>query len=89
MNTLLISYHIGDHVPLDDFFERIKKYPNWARLFPDVWIIRTRHNVRDVRDELEDTIRGKGEIFVVNITGAAWASYRIDKEIAEWIHKNL
>ncbi|MBR1850807.1 MAG: hypothetical protein IJ789_05485 [Bacteroidales bacterium] len=89
MNTIIISYRLDSEAPYQELRNRIKKYPNWARLFQDVWIIQTRHSVRDVRDDLENAIRGMGEIFVVNITGSAWASYKIDKEMAEWIHENI
>lgn len=89
MNTIIISYRLDSEAPYQELRNRIKKYPNWARLFQDVWIIKTRTNVRDIRDDLEDAIHGMGEIFVANITGSAWATYRIDKDLTNWLHENI
>lgn len=89
MNTFIISYRLDPEAPYQGLMNRLKGYPNWARLFQDVWIIKTRNTVRDVRDDLEDVIHGMGEIFVANITGSAWATYRVDKDLTNWIHENI
>ena len=89
MNTILISYRLEQNVDESQINDRIKRYPNWARIFNRFWIIKTRNGVGSVRDELEYAIHGRGEIFVINVTDSAWASFKLDKDLSKWIHDNL
>ena len=54
-----------------------------------MWIIRSPYSSSKVRDILSKTIDRKGEIIVINITDAAWATHRIDKKITEWMKENV
>lgn len=90
MNTFLVTYTLDNSSESYDYISsRLKRYPNWAKLFARVWIIRTSHSSKHVRDELSDTIDGKGQIVVVNITDSAWATYRIDGDMLEWMKENI
>lgn len=65
MNTLFITYSLDDYgETYDKIRARLKRYPNWAKLFARTWIIRTTHSSRRVRDTLSDVIEGKGHIVV-------------------------
>ena len=47
------------------------------------------HSSKRVRDELADAIEGKGQIVVINITDSAWATYRINDTMLDWMKKNV
>lgn len=89
MNTILISYRLEQDTDESKISDRIKRYPNWARIFNRFWLIKTKTGVRSVRDELEYVTQGRGEIFVINVTDTSWASFKLDKGLSEWIHENL
>lgn len=90
MNTFLVSYILDNSSEsYDDISSRLKRYPNWAKLFARVWIIRTSHSSKRVRDELVDTIEGRGRIVVINITDSAWATYRISDDMLGWMKENI
>lgn len=90
MNTLFITYSLDDYgETYDKIRARLKRYPNWAKLFARTWIIRTTHSSRRVRDTLSDVIEGKGHIVVVNITDSAWATYKVDESVLEWMKENV
>ncbi len=42
-----------------------------------------------MRDELIEAIDGKGQIVVINITDSAWATYRIDEDMLDWMKENI
>lgn len=90
MNTLLVSYLLDN--PEADYPKisaQIKKYPDWAKIFQRVWMVKTSKSCRRVRTELSDSIEGKGKIIVINITDSAWASYCLDDDINEWMKDNV
>lgn len=90
MNTFLVTYTLDDSTEsYDSISSRLKRYPNWAKLFARVWIIRTSHASKRVRDELSDAIEGKGKIVVINITDSAWATYRIPDNMLDWMKENI
>jgi len=90
MNTFLVTYTLDNSSEsYDNISSRLKHYPNWAKLFARVWIIRTSHSSKRVRDELSDAIYGKGQIVVINITDSAWATYRIKEDMLDWMKENI
>lgn len=90
MNTFLVTYTLDDSSEsYTKISTRLKRFPNWAKLFARVWIIKTARSSKRVRDELVDVIEGKGKIVVINITDSAWATYSIDENILEWMKENI
>lgn len=90
MNTLFITYSLDDYrETYDRISAQIKRYPNWAKLFARTWIIRTTHSSRHVRDSLSRAIEGRGHIVVVNITDSAWATYKVDESVLDWMKDNV
>jgi hypothetical protein len=88
MNSFLVTYKLDNSTEsYDDISSKLKNYPNWAKLFARTWIIRTSHSSKRVRDELADVIEGKGQIVVINITDSAWATYRINDTMLDWMKK--
>ena len=90
MNTHLIVYKLADsHQTYKTLSERIKNYPNWAKLMPRVWLIKTEKPTKVVRSELSQLIPGDNVILVINVTNRAWASYHLDSEIVTWMKENM
>ena len=90
MNTFLVTYTLDNSTEsYDAISSRLKRYPNWAKLFARVWIIRTSRSSKRIRDELSDVIEGKGKIVVINITDSAWATYIIPDNILDWMKENI
>ncbi len=90
MNTFLVTYTLDNSTEsYDAISSRLKRYPNWAKLFARVWIIRTSRSSKRIRDELSDVIEGKGKIVVINITDSAWATYKIPDNILDWMKENI
>jgi 23S rRNA pseudoU1915 N3-methylase RlmH len=42
-----------------------------------------------VRDEIEKQTDSNDKVLVLDVTGADWASNRLDKEVTDWMKKNL
>lgn len=89
MNTYFVTYTLDDQSSYTALSRRLKRYPNWAKLFARAWIIKTTGSSKRVRDELIEAIDGKGQIVVINITDSAWATYRIDEGMLDWMKGNI
>lgn len=90
MNTFLITYTLDNSTEsYNKISSQLKKYPNWAKLFARVWMIKTSRSSKRVRDELSDAINGKGKIVVINITDSAWATYNINDNVLKWMKDNI
>lgn len=90
MNTYLVTYTLDNS---DESYPkistRLKLYPNWAKLFARTWVIKTSRSSKHVRDELAEAIEGKGKIMVINITDSAWATYKMDDKLIDWLKSNV
>ena len=61
MSTYFVTYTLKDSTDYTKLSKRLKKYPNWAKLFARAWIINTSHSSKKVRDELVDLLKEKGK----------------------------
>ena len=89
MNTYFITYTLDDQSSYTVLSRRLKRYPDWAKLFDRAWIIKTTKSSKRVRDELIEAIDCKGQIVVINITDSAWATYRINEDMLDWMKENV
>ena len=90
MNTHLIVYKLADsHQTYKTLSEKIKNYPNWAKVMPRVLLIKTEKPTKVVRSVLSQLIPGDNVILVINVTNRAWASYHLDSEIVTWMKENV
>ncbi len=90
MNTFFITYSLDNSSEsYEKISSRLKRFPNWAKLFGRAWIIKTSHSSRRVRNELVEAIENKGKVVVVNITDSAWATYGIDEDLLKWMKDNV
>jgi hypothetical protein len=91
MNILLISYDLGVPETSQDYeavIDYIKSH-NWAKPLKSLWLIKTNKTTSTVRDELKSITDANDKIFVVNITGDAWATARISSDVTQWMKNNL
>lgn len=89
MNTYFITYTLDNEASYTALSNRLKRYPNWAKLFARAWIVQSYRSSKRVRDDLFEAIEGKGQVVVINITDSAWATYRIDENILGWMKENI
>lgn len=90
MNTLFVTYALDN--PVDSYSKiskRLKRYPDWVKLFNRAWIIKTPQSSLKVRDDLVNSIEARGKIVVINITDSAWATFNIDKDFLSWMKENI
>lgn len=92
MKTHLISYDLGSPETSEDYkklIKHIKEYSKWAHPLYSVWFIKTERSCAAVRDEAKKFVDKNDKLLVVEVTGADWATSNIDKEVTEWMKKNL
>lgn len=89
MNTYFVTYTLDDQSSYPALSKRLKRFPNWVKLFARTWIINSSLSSKRVRDKLIDAIDGNGQIVVIDITDSAWATYRINEDILNWMKENI
>ena len=89
MNTYFVTYTLDDQSSYPALSKLLTRFPNWVKLFARTWIIKSSLSSKRVRDKLIDAIDGNGQIVVINITDSAWATYRINEDILNWMKENI
>lgn len=89
MKVKLITYKLQDPSIYTKITAQIKSYPNWAKVMDRVWLIKTEKTSGLIRDELRQAIDGKGEIFVIDVSGKGWGSFGIQKTVTTWMKENI
>lgn len=92
MNSILISYDLNGHEDSQAYqklFERIKKYPKWAKPLESFWIVKTQSSVAEVRDELMTLIDKNDELLTIDVTSRGWASYGLSTKVTDWLKENM
>lgn len=85
MSRLLVTFEIEDGLRAT-LIEQLRKLGSWARITANTWCVMTEDkNTVIIRDALKDAVGENGRLFVVNITDSAWASFRIPKEVTNWL----
>lgn len=91
MNSYIVTYDlVGTDESSSDYkrlIEKIKAYPNWAKLQYSAWILRSEKSAKTIRDELLAHMDSNDRLFVAKLTGeAAWHN-SICKN--DWLMSNL
>jgi hypothetical protein len=91
MRSIVIAYDlVGTSETSADYkrlIERIKSYPNWAKLQKSMWVVRTDLSAREVRDDVWRFMDADDRLFVCVLTGEAWWFNVICD--SDWLIKNL
>lgn len=80
MNRILVSFNI----PADQVSSYMKQFPRWAKVFDDIWIVRTTKSHIEVRDDLKQKFPGS-KILTMDVTQSAWATLNISDEVNKWL----
>lgn len=88
MSRLLVIFEVEKELRTS-LIEQLKKLGSWARITANTWcVLSDDKNTIIIRDTLKDAVGDNGRLFVVNITDSAWASFRIPKEVTDWLKDN-
>lgn len=88
MSRLLVTFEVENELRTS-LIEQLKKLGSWARITANTWcVLSDDKNTIIIRDTLKDAVGDNGRLFVVNITDSAWASFRIPKEVTDWLKDN-
>lgn len=90
MDTYLISFELNRRNDYNQVSEHIRKFPKWARIMENVWIVKSKSKLTDVRDGISSLINNYGgSVFVVKINNSAWGTYSVSKEVTDWMKENI
>lgn len=92
MKTLLISYDLRVPETSEDYkklIKYIKSFGTWAKPLYSVWLVKTDKTCAMVRDEIKKETDSNDRTLVIEVTGADWATTNVDKEVTDWMKKNL
>jgi len=89
MNTILISYDLNSPGQnYDNLIKHIKGHYSWCKVLKSAWAVSTSKSTTTVRDECKSYLDANDDLFVVNITGAGWASSGLDSQITKWLKEH-
>lgn len=90
MDSYLISFQLNRQSDYNNVADHIRKFPKWARIMENVWIVQSGLKLTDVRDGISSLInKSGGSVFVVKINKAAWGTYSVSKEVTDWMRENI
>lgn len=68
----------------DDLIKAIKGYGSWAKIARSCWAIKSTKTAVQIREDLKQHIDSSDVLFVCKFED--WASYNLDKEVADWLN---
>lgn len=88
MKTLIISYDlVKPGANYENLLQKIKAYPQWARLGGSAYLILTDHTVVKVRDNLITVLDVNDQLFVGTCpVPSAWRG--LPDDVSKWILEN-
>ncbi len=92
MSIILISYDLGVPETSEDYkklIAHIKSYGTWAKPLYSTWFVKTEKTCAQVRDEVKKFLDKNDKLLVMDVTDDNWATYGVDKEVTDWMKKNL
>ena len=91
MKTLLISYDLRVPETSEDYkklIKYIKSFGTWAKPLYSVWLVKTDKACAMVRDEIKKETDSNDRTLVMEV-GTDRATTSVDKEVTDWMKKNL
>ena len=71
-------------------FKHINSFPGYAKIKEDVWIIQTNLGHKELRDNFLSLLKeGEDLLFVIDVTGRAWAATNISHDVSHWLKEYL
>lgn len=88
MKLFLITFQTSSQSRSEEIVKMIKNISGlWARITPTTWCVKTDNQKETftLRDEIGRILTKEDRLFVVDITNAAWGSYYLPTEVANWL----
>lgn len=73
----------------DSVASTLRTYPKWACVIDNVWIVCTDDKLVDIREKISNSISGNGVVMVMDISGDAWGTYSVSREVTDWMKTNV
>ena len=91
MRSFLASFKSNNQEDYSIVADRIRQtYDKWARIIDNVWIVNSDNPLTEIRAGISNIIsEHNGIVLVVDITGDAWGTYSVDKEVTDWMKENI
>jgi len=86
MAKILVNYELRepgrDYQPVHDY---LQGFSGWIKPHPAIYLIKTSISVTTIRDNLKKLVHENDRVFVVDVSGSAWATYNLPKT-SEWLN---
>lgn len=70
--------------------KHIASFPGYAKIKEDVWIIKTKLEHKELRDNFKSLLNEVEDLlFVIDVTGQAWAATNIQHDVPNWLKEFL
>lgn len=89
MKSYLVSFKLNDQIQYEGISALLRSYPKWARIVENVWIVCSEEKLVDIREKASNAIKGNGIVMVMDISGDAWGTYAVSKEVTDWMKTNI
>lgn len=88
MKSMIVTYDLrSPGRNYNSLYEKLKKYPGWAKITESTWLLKTNTSCVDVCNELGAVIDTNDRLFVTESTGiAAWWNVICDEN---YLKRNL
>ena len=87
MRSYLITFKSENK---NQIIKHIASFPGYAKIKEDVWIINTKLEHKELRNNFLSLLNeGQDLLFVIDVTGRAWAATNIPHEVPDWLIKFL
>ena len=90
MKTFLICFELSNNQRETELVSLIKESDSWARIMDNIWCVRDDDKTTaEIRERITSRvpIYESERLMVFNITGSAWASFNLPKQVTEWLKK--
>lgn len=70
--------------------KHIASFPGYGKIKEDVWIIKSNLKHKELRDNFGSLLKeGEDLLFVIDVTGQAWAATNIPHDVPNWLKEFL
>lgn len=88
MNSYLISFQLINDNDYQRVSDIIRRYPKWARIMNNVWIVKSDSKLVDIRENISSIVN-TASILVMKINNNPWGTYSVDREVTNWMKENI
>lgn len=87
MRSYLITFKSKNK---NQIIKHISSFPGYAKIKKDVWIVKTKLVHKELRDNFKSLLdEGEDLLFVIDVTGQAWAATNIPHNVPNWLKEEL